>query len=348
MVTKLHATERFVINQLIDRGVFTSTLTPRTPQATVEAVMALKRTVTQQRINGYLKNLVGTIPENYQENLVWLLGPLKEDAETVHVLLATLKAVINIPELQGNRTDRAVLIQTVVRQVHSEVTTLDEREIHRLITALFVDRFKLFIPDVPEYTPIDQDQEITEYWDIDPEINRFAQAVVTHFRQKQAMPPLSAIQRLNRALLIKRSLNRATTSPQLWQALQDNRQAIAQQWAQLDRFDLEIGDDYALLLDHARTPSRAKPTVVAIALARQIGVGIPLEKLNQKIKQVAAVLLPNYPINLTLVKQALTDLGLVTIQSDFVTPTPLATRFMAKTQSEEESEHDAINDPKTR
>ncbi|GEO65713.1 hypothetical protein [Levilactobacillus spicheri] len=341
MVTHLRGAERDIVNQLIDRNLFTSTLTAQTPKATVNAVKALKKTVVQQHVNHFLQELVGTIPENYQENLVWLVGPPKEDAETVHILLATLKAVINVPELQGNRADRSVLTQTIVRQVHSEVPQLDEREIHRRITQLFVDRFQLFTPDTPEYVPLDQDQEVIEYWNVDPDFNRIAQALVTRLATKAATPPLTRLQRLNRALLIKRSLSRATTSPQLWQTLQEHRTELAQQWAELGRFDLECGDDYALLLDRTRTPSRAKPTVVAIAVARQIGeVGLPAAKLMAKIKQVTAVLFPDATISPTLVKQALAELGLVTVRDTFVVATPIAQRFLAKTTPEEESHHE--------
>lgn len=339
MPAHLSGPERLIINRLIDQNLFTSTHTAKTAQATAAAVMALKRTVVQQHVNGFLKDLVGTVPENYQESLVWLVGPLKEDSETVHVLLATLKAVINIPELQGNRTDRAVLAQTIVRQVHSEVPQLDEHEIHRLITDLFVDHFHLFVPDVPESTPADQDQEVAEYWDVDPEFNRFAQALVTSLTKREDTAPLTAVQRLNRALLINRYLSRATLSPQLWTTLQANRESIAQQWAELDRFDLECGDDYVLLLDKSRTPSRAKPTAVAINVARQIGVGMPEAKLNQKIKQVTAQLFPDYTLAPTPVKQALIEFCLVTIQHDFVSPTPLVSRFMVTTQAEEEQEY---------
>ena len=336
MATHLRGPERVIINQLIDQNVFTSHPTPKTTQVVADAMMAFKKTVVQQHVNNYLTDLVGQRPENYQENLVWLVGPQQESPEAVHVLLATLKAVINLPELQGNRADRAVLVQTIVRQVHSEVVDLDEREIHRLITALFVDRFNLFVPDLPEYTPSDQEQEITEYWDVSPDFNLVAQALVNRLMAQTGRPPLTAVQRLNRLLLSRRYLSRATLSPQLWATLLQQKEAIAAQWAELQRFDLECGDDYALLLDTTRQPSKAKPSVVAIAVARRIGVGIPADKLTQTIRQVAATVLPDYPIVPTLVKQALLDFGLVTIQHEFVSPTPLVQRFAVGTQAEEE------------
>lgn len=269
MATHLRQTEQLIINQLLDRNVFTSRPSRKASQAQQKAVQALKQTVTQQHINYYLNDLLGSRPENFQENLVLLLGAQRESATAVHVLLATLKAIINLPELQGDRTDRVVLAQSVIQQVHSEVVELDEGTIHREITRLFVDRFKLLTPDAPAYLPSEADQEITEYWDVDPNFNLVAQAMVNRLRHRQETPPLTMRQRINRALLTHHYLT-PQTAPQLWPELLANRAALAQQWAELDRFDLECGDGYALLLDKTRQPSQAKPTVVAIAVARAI------------------------------------------------------------------------------
>ncbi|WP_187346974.1 hypothetical protein [Lactiplantibacillus argentoratensis] len=69
---ELHQNERLIINQLIDQSVFTSTLQKNMTNRTKEAIHALKRPQVQQRVNMYLRDLVGVLPENYQENLVFL------------------------------------------------------------------------------------------------------------------------------------------------------------------------------------------------------------------------------------------------------------------------------------
>jgi len=262
---ELHHNERLIINQLIDQGIFTSTATRQTMKQTAEAIQALKRPQVQQRVSTYLRDLVGMGPENYQENLIFLLGAPKLESETVHVLLATLKAVINLPEMQAH-TERIVPVQTVVRQVHSEVVSLDEKEVLRQITALFVDRFKLFIPDEPEVQNSEVAQEVTEFWDISPDFNFIAQCMVDYLQQQHDARILSPVQRVNRALLTRQYISKRHDS-QLWAIVQANKEVIAAQWAQLQRFDFECGETYALLLDRNRRPVTSRAFVVAIAVA---------------------------------------------------------------------------------
>lgn len=148
MTTQLNNSERLIVNQLIDNGLFTSN--PFKPSKEVlNAVKTLRQTRNQQRVNNYIKNLLGILPENIQENLLLMFGQEFESPENVHVLLATLKTIINLPELQSNPDDRSVLTQVVIRQVNSEVVELDEKEIGSIITEIFVDRFKLFTVDHP-------------------------------------------------------------------------------------------------------------------------------------------------------------------------------------------------------
>lgn len=117
-----------------------------------------------------------------------------------------MKAVINLPELQANQKDRSVLTQTIVRQVHSEVIDLDEKEIRRIINQLFVDRFKLFTLDYPELTQSNQSQEVAEYWNVNPNFNQVAQAIVNQLLVHQELD-LNDEQKLNRLLLNSRFIS---------------------------------------------------------------------------------------------------------------------------------------------
>jgi len=334
-MSNLRATERLIINQLMDHGIFTSTITPQTTGTTADAINALKRTVTQQRLNSYFKNLLGVVPDNYQENLLFLFGDKRLEPESVHVLLATIKAVINLPELQNAQSDRVVPTQTIIRQVHSEVVELDEKEIRRRITHLFVDRFALFVPDMPELGPSDQTQEVEDYWDISPDFNYVAQCLVNHLQAGESAQPTTPMQRVNRALLNKRYLSRDSKP---WPELLVHKAEIAEQWAQLERFELECGDDYALLLDRTHQPSKAKPFVVAIAVARSLGVGLPIDKLVPRIHLIIRQIFPEEQVGISLVKQALTDNALITEENGYVSPTPIAKRFVMRTVLEQDEQ----------
>lgn len=335
MSAKLSGSERLIINKLIDTGMFTSNPIKPTNDMT-EAVMSLKKTNVQSKIGTYLRNLIGVTPENIQENLLLVLSSEYEAPETVHVLLATLKAVINLPEMQGVREDRAVLISTIIRQVHSEVVDLDEKGIQRLITLLFVDRFKLFTLDYPELTQSEQNQEIDEYWNISPSFTLVAQAIVDQLK-KQSEDTLNDIQRVNRSLLVNLYIS-PKQSPYLWQVLINNKNKIAEQWANLDRFDLECGDDYALLLDKKRNQVQSKPSVVAIDVAHNIHSGISESQLNQAIKDSIKKIFPNNTISLSSVKDSLKEFGIIRIRNEFIFPTPLVKRFSIKEETTEEAE----------
>ncbi|WP_338231444.1 hypothetical protein [Companilactobacillus muriivasis] len=324
MATRLSNLERLIVNQLIDTGLFTSSPVKPTKEMT-DAIMALKKTVVQNRVNNYLKDLIGITPENIQENLLLTLGSEDESAETVHVLLATLKAVINLPELQNGSGDRDVLTQTIVRQVRSEVVDLDEKEVQRLITKLFVERFKLFTEDRPDVAQSEQTQEITEYWNVSPDFNLVAQAIVNQLTNKQT-PDLTDIQRVNRALLINRHIS-PKVSPYLWEVLLDNKDKIFEQWENLERFDLECGDDYALLLDRKLQKAKSKPAVVAISVAHSIHSGISEAEFNQLIKDSINKLFPTNDIGVGNVKESLSKLDLIKIKNDFVYPAPIVKRF---------------------
>lgn len=327
MGIKLSNNESLIINQLFDTGLFVNNMKNSSKEMVV-ATESLKKALVQQRINNYLHDLIGIYPENIQENLILLISSDFESAETVHVLLSTLKSVINLPELQEEKTDRDVLTQTIVRQVHSEVTELDEREIYRLISNLFVERFKIFTPDQPELIDSEHDQEISEYWNIDPNFNLIAQGLVNQLTVSNNIV-LNDTQRVNRALLIHRYIS-SKKSPNLWDALLRKKDKIAEQWNNLGRFYLECGDDYALLLDKKRQQVKSKPAVVAIEVAHRIHSGISESELSEEIKAVAKEFFSNSNIGTSLVKDALNDFGLVNIRNGFVFPTPIISRFISK------------------
>lgn len=327
MATRLFNSEKLIINQLLDTGVFTRNANNNS-KGLSEAAKSLEKPGTQQKINNYFHDLLGTYPENIQENLLLMVSNEYESSETVHVLLATIKTVINMPELQEDQADRDILVQTVVRQVQSEVVELDEKEIRRLITKLFVERFKLFTLDYPEFDNSDQNQEISEYWNVSLDFNLIAQAIVNKLTIEHK-DKLTDMQRVNRALLLNRYIS-SKESPHLWNVLLEKKEKIAEQWNRIDRFYLECGDDYALLLDRTRQQAKSKPAVVAIAVAHKIHSGISESELNQMIKTRSTGFFPNNQINISQVKEVLNDFGLVDIRNNFVFPTPIVPRFTTK------------------
>lgn len=335
-MSELRQSDQLIINALIDRGVFTRTAGPQMTKADETAIQALKRPQTQQRINHYLKELVGMPPANYQENLVWFIGQPQLPIETVHVLLATLKAVINLPEAQQD-TERIVNVKTIVRQVHSEVTELDEREVQRQITNLFVNRYHLFIPDAPVVSANDIVQKVTEFWDINPDFNSVSQCLVDQLQQSTALQ-LTDNQRVNRALLERQFIS-AEGDPELWQILQAHQATIVNQWQQLGRFNLECSQTYALLLDMTRRPVTARTFVVAIAVAHQLGVGVPVSEINAVIHRVMPSVLGEQTVSLPEVKKAMLDNGLAVISHDFYCQTALTSRFAVATNPEERVVH---------
>ncbi|MFC6169635.1 hypothetical protein [Loigolactobacillus jiayinensis] len=331
----LHANERLIINQLFDRGIFTSTITPEMTNNTVNAIAALKQPLVQRRITNYLTDLLGMGPYNYQENLLLLVGEQQLTAEEVHVLLATLKAVINEPSIQADEDGRIVSAQTIIRQVRSEVVDLDEKRIFRLIKRLFVERFKLFTPEQLEQAPGDQAILVEEYWSVSPDFTSVAQCLVNNLRTAQQRTPLTEIQQVNRGLLRRRFLSPKVT-PYLWTVLVENKVKIAEKWAQLQRFELEIGDDYALLLDRQRQRSAAKPYIIALAVARSLGAGLPQEQLNQRVHQIVERLYgAPQNVSITLVKEALFENALASKHGQNILPTPLVKRFAVRATEEE-------------
>ena len=300
---KLRHSDQLIINDLIDHQIFTSTVTGQTTQKKVDAINTLKRPGTQQRISNFVMDLIGQRPESYQDNLTLFVGTQHLPAETV------------------------------VRQVHSEVTECDDRLILRQINALFVDQLGLLTLDEPATPPRDQVGEIQDYWDVSPDFTFVTQCLVDQLMGAGTQPKLTAIQQLNLQLLTQRYLSRKKAAA-LWQTLQDNQTAIAEQWAQLDRFYLEVGDDYALLLDKQRIPSEAKPFVIAIVVAHALGVGVVQDELTTVIRQTMVGMPAAKNVTTTQVKQALSDYDLIDQSDGFVSPTALVSRFHVETEEE--------------
>lgn len=331
-MAELRITDQLIVSELLDNNVFSSATTGQTTRARVEAVNSLKKPQTQQRIGAYLKNLIGQGPENFQENLVLMFGDRSLDEDMVHVLLATLKAVINLPSLQNNQTEHVIATQMLVRQVRSEVVNLDEKEIQRLITMLFVDRLSLFKSDYMEPLSDEETDTVAEYWDIDPNFNAIAQGIVNQLEMTSS-PNILPVQKINRRLLENSFVNRRQLGP-LWDVLITNKTEIAAQWAQTGRFILECGDNYALLLDTKRQPSVAKPFVLAIAVAHSLGVGVQEEFLNQRIHEISDQMFPKSTLSISNVKQELFDNQLVRNNHGFIVPTTLSSRFKVGAESE--------------
>lgn len=159
-----------------------------------------------------------------------------------------------------------------------------------------------------------------------------------YLTQQRPIPDLTPVQMVNRALLIQQYVSR-TRQPNLFQTLVDHRDAIAAQWRQLQRFDLEVGENYALLLDTMRQPVTARAFVVGIAVAQQLGIGLPDNELNQLIRAITPTIIGKNSVNPTEVKKALLANSLVEEKDGFYHPTALIKRFDVATKDEEDAVH---------
>lgn len=332
-MAELHQAERTIINTLLDRGLFTSSVTSETKRAQETAIEALKRPGIQKRINTYMRDMFGEAPQNFQENLLFLNGTQTLTAVETHVLLATCKAVINAPELQGVTADRVIACTTLTTMVNSEVTELDDKQVRRLISALFVDRFQLFSVDRPVMDTDDESAEVEEYWDVMLDFTNFVQCLVGWLRVDRTTEKLTAIQRVNANLLQYRYLD-AKRFPELWTILAANKVEIEASWHELQRFYLECGDDYAVLLDDYRRPSDSRPFYAAVRVARSLGSGLNEVDYNQRIKVIWQQLYPKATLNVTLVKDAVRDAALAYETDGFMVATPLAQRYAVQLDGE--------------
>ncbi|MFD1428829.1 hypothetical protein [Lacticaseibacillus mingshuiensis] len=322
----LRNTEKTIINQLFDQEMFTSTPADHETAAAKNAREAYKRPETQRRINYFLRDLIGTTPLNFQDDLLLLTGPGRLSQFEVQVLLATLKAVINSPEMQDVTGDGVVDCLAIVTTVQSQLPEHTAREVRKCIDDLFVTRFPLFVPDRPEMDAGEAETEIEEYWDVSPDFLAEAQNLVLFLQAQEDPAPVTASQRVN-LFLLKHAYLAAAAQPELWQTLLANKIQIEAQWRQLDRFYLEIGDDYALLLDANRTPLRSRPYFIAAKVAQTLGQGLPDAALNGRIRSIGKQLYPRAEVAAILVRQALGENAFAYQRDDFWLATPLAGRL---------------------
>lgn len=325
-MSELPRTARQIISQLIDQEMFLSVTDDRLSKAGRNAVEANKRPETQRRVTGYLRDLLGVAPVNFQDQLLLLIGPGREPDSVVRVVLATLKAVINSPEMQGVTATHVVACLSIVSAVHSIVPELDEREVRAVIDQVFVERFKLLQLDHPETAVGETDAEVAEFWDVSPAFVGEAQNLVTYLQTTLQTPNVTPQQRVNRYLLTRLFLAKAT-QPELWAALQANKGAIEAQWAQLSRFYLEVGDDYAMLLDSERRPVKSRQFFVAVKVAQSLGSGLAGGELNARIRLVNEQLYPDTALALNMVKTEMLGAGLAVAQAGYWLKTPVAERF---------------------
>ncbi|GHP13954.1 hypothetical protein YK48G_13790 [Lentilactobacillus fungorum] len=327
---ELGNTEKLIINRLIDQELFTSTPEPTTTKVTLSAI----RTYKQRRVYRFFDHLIGTQPLNYGNNLVLLVGPGSLTNAEKHVLLATLKAVISSPEMDGLASDMVIDSQSIIQQVHSEVLELDEPAIYAIIDQLFVKRFGLFTPDYPEGDEASRSEIMDPFWDINPDFTSITHEMIAYMMHPQDTGQLSDCQRINRVLLRFRYLS-PHQFPELWPQLVANKEQLAAEWQPLARFRLECGQDYAILLDNQQKKSEAKPLIVAIALANQLNDPIKKTNLTTKIRQVAKALFPGRTVNPTDVKKSLLTNALVIETGDYYQPTPVAKRFKATNDADQ-------------
>ncbi len=324
-MANLKNSDRLVINELLDTGVFAADALRLNVDR--QAVVAeLKLPSTKRRLNSYLKNLIGTVPRNYQQNLLLMLGSQQMDAFSVHVLLATLKAVINEPSLQNGGDDRVVEVNRIVRQVASVVREADERDIVREIKALFVDRLGLFTADAPAGNS-QAEGFANDMWDVNPNFTQVARCLVDEIKAQNTAPDgLEPLQQLNRALLTHAYLSPKAT-PHSWTLLQTHKEEAAAQWEELGRYRLECGQDYALLLDTRRHQSESRPYIVAMAVAQSLGVGIPEVDLPARIRLLTRQLFGDTSVQVSTIKLALLDGHLAELKDGYVVPTPIVRRY---------------------
>lgn len=324
-MAELEKAHRLAINQLLDHSLFTGTIDPSMRQGEVKARTVYQSPAGKRRIQGWFSRLFGEAPTGFQDNWLWLMGPGALTTDQVTILLATLKAVINTPAAQGVEADRVIEAEPVVASVHSAISKYSEPQIRRIIDNLFMERFKLLTPDNPEVTD-EKNTTVEEYWDVAEDFVPAAQLIVAVLKQQvKRASDVTPIQAVNRYLLTHRYLDRQ--EPQLWATLQTDKAGIAEMWAPLQRFYLEVGDDYAVLLDGSRRQLQSRQYFVALAVARSLGSGLPESDLGQRIRQFTEQLYSAAAVNPSLVKAELLNNGLAREEAGFWLATPVAKRF---------------------
>ncbi|WP_179394503.1 hypothetical protein [Lacticaseibacillus absianus] len=327
-MAKLTRAERAVIEQLLAHGVFTGTKTEEMKAGAIAARDAYQRPEGQRRINGWFKQVFGRTPLSFQDNWVWLMGSDQLSSTEITVLLATLKAVINTPAAQGVEADRVIEARPVIASVQTAAPGLSDKQVGKLIDELFVQRFQLLTPDNPvDAEPTAASQVVDEYWDVSVDFVAVAQLLVQAMKASLQAPPatVTAQQQVN-AYLLKHRVMDSSAGP-LWTTLQQLKSQISAAWQPLQRFYLEVGDDYAALLDADRRELTSRQYFVALPVARSLASGLPDAALGTRIRQLARQLYPQANVNQSLVKDELRLNGLATLEHGSWVATPLAKRF---------------------
>lgn len=327
-MAKLTKAERAVIAQLLTHGVFTATKTPDMKAGAIAARDAYQKPEGQRRINGWFRQVFGAIPQSFQDNWVWLMGPDQLSSDAIAVLLATLKAVINTPAAQGVEADRVIEARPVIASVQTAVPNLSDKQVGKIIEELLVKRFQLLVPD----NPVDQNDSsgssvVQEYWDVSVDFVAVAQLLVQAMQAslKHATQSATPAQQVSAYLLKHRYMDASVG--ELWSVLQQQKSQIAAAWQPLQRFYLEVGDDYAVLLDASRRQLASRQYFIALAVARSLTSGLPEAQLGSRIKQIARQLYPEANINPAYVKDELRDNALAWLDHGTWVATPVALRF---------------------
>ncbi len=327
-MVELESTEKLIINELLDHEIFTSTPGPRTTKLQASAIHSFQQGYKQRRVYHFFQQLIGTQPLNFGNNLLLMIGPNTLADPEKHVFLATLKAIISSPQMDGLESDMVIDSPSVIHQVQSEVAELDETAIFRIIDDLFVKRFGLFTPDYPEGDEANQSELIDPFWDINPGFISITHELITYLTDQQDTNELTPCQRVNRVLLRERYLT-PQKHRELWLQLLENKADLLASWAPLDRFRLECGEDYAVLLDGQQKKSEAKPFVVAIALANSIKESLPKTQFTAAVRQTTNRLFPGRTVSSSDVKRCLLENAMLIERGPYFEKTPVAKRFLA-------------------
>lgn len=327
-MAKLTKAERAVIEQLLTHGVFTGTKTSDMKASAMAARDAYQKPEGQRRINGWFNQVFGRMPQSFQDNWVWLMGPRQLSSAEITVLLATLKAVINTPAAQGVEADRVIEARPVIASVQTVTPALSDKQVGKMIDDLLVQRFQLLTPD----NPVNADSTaaslvVDEYWDVAVDFVAIAQLLVQAMQAslQTTNESVSAQQQVSAYLLKHRYMDQDAGS--LWTTLLQQKDQISAVWQPLQRFYLEVGDDYAALLDADRRQLSSRQYFIALAVARSLKSGLPDDLLGTRIKQLARQLYPKANVNQTQVKAELQLNGLAKCVHGSWIATPLAQRF---------------------
>lgn len=325
-MTELEKSHLLVINQLLDHALFTHSLNPDMRQLEKHAHEVYQTPLGRKRINSWFNRVFGIVPTEFHGNWLWQIGPNRLPVQEVTVLLAAMKAIINSPATKGLEADSVIEARPIIESVRSVNDEVSEKEIAKIIHELLVDRYQLLKPDNLEVES-EHSTTVDEYWDVAPDFVPVAQLLVQSMKKSLSATENNiptATQRVNQYLLKFRYMS--NKSP-LWSKLTENKMEIAEMWRPLRRFYLEVGDDYALLLDGNRRQQRSRAYFVALGVSHSLGAGMPDVDLGAQIRLMARQLYPDATVNQSFVKDALTDSALARCINGFWVATPIAQRF---------------------